>query len=79
MDTTTLTGTTVTVQLFSGTSTKPIKATVSYDATTKTVTLTPFSKLAGNTKYTVKITNGVKDLAGNAFAGTQWSFTAGAN
>jgi hypothetical protein len=79
MDTTTLTGTTVTVQLFSGTSTKPIKATVSYDATTKTVTLTPFAKLAGNTKYTVKITNGVKDLAGNAFAGTQWSFTAGAN
>jgi hypothetical protein len=78
MDTTTLTGTSVPVQLFSDNSTEPIKATVSYDATTKTVTLTPSSKLAVNTKYTVKITNGVKDLAGNAFAGTQWSFTTGA-
>jgi hypothetical protein len=79
MDATTLDHTTV--QLFSGNSTKPLKASVSYDAGTSTVTLTPSSTLDAKTKYTANIqggTSGVKDLAGNALAPDYtWTFTTG--
>jgi hypothetical protein len=70
------------VQLFSGKSTKPIKATLSVDPPTDeptSVTLTPASKLDAKTKYTAKIKGGaagVKDLAGNPLASDySWSFT----
>jgi hypothetical protein len=39
--------------------------------------LTPSSNLAARTKYTVKMSGGVKDLAGNALAPYTWSFTTG--
>jgi hypothetical protein len=58
-----------------------VTATVSYDAATKTATLTPSSALVVSTTYTATIKGGttdprVKDLAGNALAANiSWSFT----
>ena len=56
-----------------------IPATVSYNAGTRTVTLTPSAALANSTLYTAKIisgASGVKDVAGNALASDySWSFT----
>jgi hypothetical protein len=46
-----------------------VPATIAYNSSTKTVTLTPSSQLANSTTYTVVVTGGsagVKDLAGNA-------------
>jgi hypothetical protein len=67
------------VQLFSGNSTKPIKATLSKTATS--VTLTPSQRLDAKRRYTAKIkggSTGVKDLAGNPLASDfSWSFTTG--
>jgi Domain of unknown function (DUF4082)/Bacterial Ig-like domain/Bacterial Ig domain len=60
-----------------------VTATVSYDATSKTATLTPSSALAVSTVYTATVRGGttdprVKDLAGNALAANvSWSFTTG--
>jgi hypothetical protein len=69
-----------TVQLFSGNSTKPIKAKLS--TTPDSVTLTPSSKLDANKTYTAKIkggATGVKDLADNPLASDfSWTFTTGA-
>ena len=48
-----------------------ITVTVSYNAATRTVTLTPSASLANSTVYTVTIkggASGVKDVAGNALA-----------
>ena len=56
-----------------------ITATVSYDAGTRTATLTPSASLANSTVYTATIkggASGVKDVAGNALAiDYSWSFT----
>ncbi|MEP7375512.1 MAG: Ig-like domain-containing protein [Chitinophagaceae bacterium] len=56
-----------------------IAATVSYNAGTRTATLTPSAALANSSVYTAKIisgTAGVKDAAGNALASDySWSFT----
>ncbi len=54
-----------------------IASLASYTASTKTATLDPTSTLAANTQYTVTMTNGVKDLAGNPLTTTSWSFTTG--
>jgi methionine-rich copper-binding protein CopC len=45
-----------------------VAATVAYDAPTNTATLTPTGGLSGNTNYTVTVTTGAKDAAGNALA-----------
>jgi hypothetical protein len=51
-----------------------IAGTVSYAG--NTATFTPSSALAGSTVYTVTVTTGVKDVAGNAMASDYtWSFT----
>ena len=59
-----------------------ITATVSYNAATRTATLTPSASLANSTVYTVTIkggASGVKDVAGNALAiDYSWSFTTAA-
>ncbi len=77
MTATTITGTTVVLQ--AGTST--VAATVAYNATTRTATLTPTAALAAATTYTATVlggASGVKDLAGNALATTfTWTFTTG--
>jgi probable HAF family extracellular repeat protein len=70
-------GTSTTFTLVKSGTTTPIKAKVSYDDSTKTVTLTPSSTLEARTKYTAKISGEVKDLAGNALAPYTWSFTTG--
>jgi hypothetical protein len=51
---------------------------VSYNPTTRVVTLNPSATLAARTKYTVKVTGGataVRDLGGNPLASSSWSFT----
>ena len=55
--------------------TAPTAATVTYDAATRTVTLNPQADLAMDTLYTVSLTNGIRDTAGNALAATSWTFT----
>ena len=81
MDPASLTTSTVTLFKTSDTTKTPITATVSYDSTTKTVTLKPSSSLAANTKYTATVkggTSGAKDKAGNPLATDKvWSFTTG--
>ncbi len=70
-----------TVQLRNGAT--GVAASVSYNATTFTATLTPTSPLAYSTTYTATVTGGsagVKDLAGNALAADLvWSFTTEAD
>lgn len=55
---------TANVQLFVGKSTKPVKAELG--KTSKSVTLTPSSKLDANTTYRAVVSTGVKDLGDNA-------------
>jgi hypothetical protein len=64
MDGTTISTTTFTLKTTSGGVAVP--GTVTYDAPTKTAKFAPASNLAASTKYTVTITTGVKDTAGNA-------------
>lgn len=53
-----------------------ITSTVSYNAGTKTATLTPNSSLANNTVYTAKVLTGAEDIAGNNLAADYtWTFT----
>ena len=55
-----------------------VGAVVSYNATTRTATLNPKASLAAGSRYTVRLSNGIKDARGNALAATTWSFTTGA-
>jgi hypothetical protein len=55
-----------------------VPATVSYNASTETATLTPNAPLATSTVYTVTL-SGAQDFAGNAMTSpVSWSFTTGA-
>jgi hypothetical protein len=55
-----------------------IAATVTYNATTRVVTINPTQALlAANTQYTVRLT-GMRDTAGNPLPTVTWSFTTGA-
>jgi hypothetical protein len=55
-----------------------VSGTISYTAETMTATFTPTTLLEINTTYTITITTGVEDEAGNAMAATfSWSFTTG--
>jgi Domain of unknown function (DUF4082)/Bacterial Ig-like domain/Bacterial Ig domain len=62
-----------------------IASTVSYNAATRTATLTPSAVLPNNTKLTATVRGGttdprVKDVAGNALvANASWSFTTSAS
>jgi len=76
MDATTINSpaTNITVSSSSGS----IAGTIAYDASgTRRATFTPTANLAYGTTYTVTVTTGVRDLAGNAKASpsTTWSFT----
>jgi len=56
----------------------PVTGTVTYDGTT--AMFTPSWSLKGSTTYTATITNGVKDLSGDAVTSDyQWSFTTGSS
>jgi hypothetical protein len=53
-----------------------VAATVTFNATTNTATLTPSAALAGSTTYTATVKTGVRDSAGNALATNRvWTFT----
>lgn len=54
-----------TVRLVKSGTTTLIPASIAYNATTRTVTLTPSVRLDATTTYVVRVTTGVKDLAGN--------------
>jgi hypothetical protein len=76
MDASTVTGTNVTLKNAAGTA---VAATVTYNATSRVVTLDPTNDLAASTTYTASIGTGVKDSAGNALAAAKtWSFTTAA-
>jgi LysM repeat protein len=52
-----------------------VPATVTYDPGTRRGTLNPTQTLDRNTRYTVALTNGIVDLAGNRLGAQTWSFT----
>jgi hypothetical protein len=73
MDASTITSSTFTLKQGS----TPVSGFVSYSGTT--AIFAPSANLTANTVYTVTITTGAKDLAGNALASDYvWSFTTGA-
>ena len=73
MDASTITASTFTLRQ----GTTPVSGLVSYSGIT--AIFAPSNNLAPNTAYTVTITTGAKDLAGNALANNYvWSFTTGA-
>ena len=49
----------------------------SYSAATRVATLDPTGTLLANTQYTVTLSSGIKDLAGNLLAPVSWNFTTG--
>lgn len=49
----------------------------SYTSATTLGTLNPTGTLLANTQYTITITSGIKDIAGNPLAPVSWSFTTG--
>ncbi|TFD62127.1 hypothetical protein E3T39_03760 [Cryobacterium suzukii] len=58
-----------------------IASTLSFNATTRVLTINPNATLLANTTYTVNITGGtgaVRDLVGNPVVTRTWSYTTGA-
>jgi ELWxxDGT repeat protein len=55
--------------------TTTIAAAVSYDAATRKATLNPSADLGRNKVYTVTLTSGIKDGAGNTLNSVSWTFT----
>jgi hypothetical protein len=75
MDGATITATSFTLKKPDGT---VVPATVSYDASSLTATLTPSATLANSTTYTSTLTTAVKSSSGAALANPYtWSFTTG--
>jgi len=73
MDATTITGTSFTLRAPDGSS---VPATVSYDTGSRTATLTPNAKLAGQTAYTAQLETSIKAADGTPLANTAtWTFT----
>jgi hypothetical protein len=73
---TSVTGTTFTL---TGPGGSAVSASVSYDAATKTATLTPTGPLAGTTSYTATLTTGITGSNGQTMlAPSTWSFTTSA-
>jgi len=56
------------VQLTVTTGGAVVPATVTYNAATNAAVITPTSQLANGTSYTVRVTTGVRDVAGNPLA-----------
>ena len=70
-------GTNATLRLGTATTGTLIPAAVSYNATTRTITLNPNASLAADTKYTVRLVAGIRDSAANALVPVTWSFVTG--
>ncbi len=76
LDPTTITTSTVTLTNASG---NGVPATVTYNDSTHTISLSPNAQLAGSTRYTGTITTGVKAIGGAALqTAYTWSFTTAA-
>ncbi|MFH0837869.1 MAG: S-layer homology domain-containing protein, partial [Patescibacteria group bacterium] len=57
----------------------PVTTSLSYDESSRTVTIAPGSTLAASTVYTIRVTTGVTDDTSNALASTaNYTFTTGA-
>jgi hypothetical protein len=54
-----------------------VASVVTYNATTHVVSINPNATLPANTQFTVRLTGGITDIAGNPLTATQWSFTTG--
>jgi hypothetical protein len=52
-----------------------VPATVSYNASTQTATLTPSAALAGSTTYTAEVSSGMQAGDGTPVTAASWSFT----
>ncbi|HEY4190507.1 MAG TPA: Ig-like domain-containing protein [Candidatus Limnocylindrales bacterium] len=65
-----------TVRLRDTTAGRYVSATVTYDAGTRRATLRPSSLLAAGHHFRVSAGPGIHDLAGLAFGGVSWTFTA---
>ena len=63
------------VTLWRGTT--KITTTFTWNASTNAITLTPSTRLAAYTTYTVKVDKYVHDMAGNPFVATSWWFKTG--
>ena len=63
----------ISIKLYKGASSTPVKATVTVSSDSKTITLDPKDRLAAGTRYRVKII-GAKDLAGNTLPNYTWRF-----
>ena len=61
--------------LLSGPGGAPVPASVSYDASTRTATLTPDEPLGLMSAYTARVTDGVRGLDGAALDASAWTFT----
>ncbi len=78
MQAATMTGANATFRLGTATTGTPIAAVVSYNATTRVLTINPNATLAANTQYTVRLATGIRDAAGNPLPTTIWTFRTGA-
>ena len=54
-----------------------LAAAVSWNATTRVATLNPAANFAADARYTVSLTAGIRDLAGNTLVPTSFAFTTG--
>jgi len=54
-----------------------VASVVSYSAATRLATLNPTGTLLANTQYTVTLSSGIRDTAGNLLAPVSWNFTTG--
>ncbi len=54
-----------------------VGAVTTYNATTRVLTINPNANLLADTRYTVRLTNGIRDVAGNAMVAVTWSFLTG--
>jgi hypothetical protein len=76
MDAATITGTTFTLETAGGTT---VPASVSYDAGTRTATLTPSAALSGGASYTARLSTGIRSDDGTTLpAALAWSFSTAA-
>ncbi|MEC5182542.1 Ig-like domain-containing protein [Arthrobacter sp. CG_A4] len=54
-----------------------VTSVVSYSSLTRVATLNPTGTLRANTQYTVTLSSGIKDTAGNLLTPVTWNFTTG--
>jgi hypothetical protein len=73
----TVTAATMTVRVGTLATGTLIPSVVTYNAGTQVATINPNASLLNDTVYTVRLTNGITDVAGNALVATQWTFTTG--